>query len=74
MNGRGKTTASAYCPDCDGIIYINPRPQAGQRFVCPHCDTELEVVSSHPLELDWASSWSDEEENDSEWLEDQESW
>ena len=58
--------ASAYCPDCDGRITFNPHVAVGQQVTCPHCDSDLEVISVEPLELDWAYDWSweDEEEED----------
>ena len=58
--------ASAYCPDCDGRIAFNPHAALGQKVTCPHCDSDLEVISVEPLELDWAYDWSweDEEEED----------
>jgi hypothetical protein len=58
---------SAYCPDCDGRIPFNPHGFVGQKITCPYCDTDLEVISADPLELDWAYDWSwedEEQEND----------
>ena len=52
--------ASAYCPDCDEKIVFNPHARVGQKLVCPHCDADLEVLSTDPLELDWAYDWDDE--------------
>lgn len=60
---------SAYCPDCDGKIVLNPHARVGQKLTCPHCETELEVISVDPLEFDWAYDWSwddDEEYDDDE--------
>jgi len=63
--------ASAYCPDCDGRIVLNPHANLGQKLTCPHCDAELEVISVNPLEFDWAYDWSwDEDEED----EDEDDW
>jgi lysine biosynthesis protein LysW len=59
--------ASAYCPDCDESIYLK-NPRLGQKLHCPHCETELEVISEDPLDLDWAydssydEDWADEDE------------
>ena len=50
--------ASTYCLDCDGLISINPRFVLGQKVTCPHCDSDFEVISVEPLELDWAYDWS----------------
>jgi lysine biosynthesis protein LysW len=63
---RDKLTARGYCPDCAESISLR-NPKAGQILDCPNCDTELEVVGLHPLELDWAyassydEDWGDEE-------------
>jgi lysine biosynthesis protein LysW len=27
--------------------------EIGQRVVCPHCQADLEVVETVPIELDW---------------------
>lgn len=59
--------ASAYCPDCDEKIIINPSPVVGKKLICPHCDADLEIVGTDPLELDWAyedpdGDWEDDEE------------
>ena len=58
--------ASAYCPDCDGKIVMNPTATLGQKLTCPHCDAELEVISVDPLEIDWVYDWSWEEDDDEE--------
>jgi alpha-aminoadipate carrier protein LysW len=61
--------ASAYCPDCDETIVLRS-PKVGQKLFCPHCDTEVEVISIDPLDLDWAydtsydEDWADEDEDD----------
>jgi hypothetical protein len=46
--------ANAFCPECDGGISSGHRHRLGQRFLCPHCRTVLEVISVRPLEVDWA--------------------
>lgn len=68
--------ASTFCPDCDGKLTINPAAKIGQRLVCTHCDAELEVISTEPLELDWAYDWSwdEEEEEEEEEDEDDDDW
>ena len=58
---------STLCPDCDGRIRFNPHATLGQKLACPHCGSNLEVIATDPLELDWAYDWSwddDEEEED----------
>ncbi len=66
--------AIAFCPDCEESISLGPRPKVGQRISCPHCNAELEVIDTSPLELDWAydgpeddwdeEEWDDEDEDD----------
>lgn len=59
--------ASAYCPDCDEKITLNPKPTVGQKLSCPHCTADLEVISVDPLELDWVYDWEwDEDDEDYE--------
>jgi lysine biosynthesis protein LysW len=58
--------ASAYCPDCDEKIVLNPHVRLGQKLACPHCAADLEVIGVDPLELDWAYDWSHEEDEEEE--------
>jgi uncharacterized paraquat-inducible protein A len=59
MNVKGVwIMVSAYCPDCDGLISINPHAVPGQKVTCPHCDADFEVINLEPLELDWVYDWS----------------
>jgi alpha-aminoadipate carrier protein LysW len=53
-----------FCIDCDEQITLSARPNLGQRIVCPHCGTELEVIGVDPIELDWAydMSWDEDED------------
>jgi lysine biosynthesis protein LysW len=63
-------TAKAVCPDCGETINLKSPVRLGQEVVCPHCDAELEVVETDPLELDWAYDDyddEDEEEDDDDW-------
>jgi len=62
---------SAYCPDCDGKIVMNPHAKLGQKIACPHCEAELEIISVEPLELDWAYDWSWDDDED---YDDDEDW
>ena len=60
---------SAYCPDCDETITLSS-PRVGQKLLCPHCDTKVEVIGLDPLDLDWAydtsydEDWADEDQDD----------
>lgn len=40
------------------------RAALAQRFTCPHCGVDLELISEDPLELDWAYDWSWDEDQD----------
>jgi glutaredoxin len=59
--------AIAFCPDCEESISVGPRPKVGQRISCPHCNADLEVIDTSPLELDWAYDGPEEDEEDEEW-------
>jgi alpha-aminoadipate carrier protein LysW len=52
------------CVECDEEIELNGRPRLGQTLVCISCGAQLEVVSTNPIEVDWADDegddWDDE--------------
>ncbi len=52
------------CPDCDSRIILGSSVETGLTLVCPHCDAELEVINTNPLEVDWAYDWEWEEEEE----------
>ncbi|HUT18396.1 MAG TPA: lysine biosynthesis protein LysW [Anaerolineae bacterium] len=61
-------TAKAVCPDCGETITLKGSVRLGQEVICSHCDAELEVVETDPLELDWAyDDHEAEEEEDEDW-------
>lgn len=72
--------ATALCPDCEQKIVIGPKPKKGQWVSCPHCNADLEIVSTSPLELDWAAYdekegfeddfWEDEDDEFDDWEDD----
>jgi alpha-aminoadipate carrier protein LysW len=65
----GKSTSvRADCPDCGQKITLKGPVVLGQEVVCPHCEAELEVVETEPVELDWAydDEWDDDEWDDEE--------
>ena len=41
------------CPACDAEVLFRKSPYVGQYKLCSECDTELEVVSLSPIELDF---------------------
>ena len=58
------------CPDCDEEInFSQVRPKVGLKFTCPHCETNLEVVSVSPLQVDWDDNafFEDDSDTDSDW-------
>jgi len=61
-------SVAAACPDCGKTIHIKNPVRMGQEIACPHCDAELEVIETDPVELDWVyeDDVSDEEE-DEDW-------
>ncbi|MBW7882320.1 MAG: hypothetical protein H3C34_06755 [Caldilineaceae bacterium] len=54
---------SALCVECDAELNLSKRIRLGQRVVCPNCGVELEVISTHPIEVDIAyddgEEWDD---------------
>lgn len=60
---------TAACPDCGKTVTLRSPVRMGQEIVCPHCDAELEVIETDPVELDWIyeDDVTDEEEEDEDW-------
>lgn len=61
-----------YCPECDAEISIES-PRDGIRIRCSECGTELEVISSDPLDVDFPmdEDWDESDEDwDSDWDDD----
>lgn len=70
--------ASANCPDCNQKINLGQKPKKGQLLTCPYCNTDLEILSLSPLELDYAlyddydDDWEDDElDEDDDWDDDE---
>jgi DNA-directed RNA polymerase subunit RPC12/RpoP len=57
----------ASCPDCEREIELHPLIQVGDELTCPHCESDLVVISLDPVELDWA--YTAPAEDDEEWEE-----
>lgn len=51
---------SALCVECDAELNLSGRVRLGQRVVCPNCGVSLEVISTHPIEVDVAYDDSEE--------------
>jgi lysine biosynthesis protein LysW len=60
--------AKTYCPECDAVITIDD-PELGALFKCPECEAELEVISSHPLDVyfHFEEEWGDDWDKDEDW-------
>ena len=63
----------AHCPECEAIVDIEEdEVEEGQFLSCPECSADLEVVSTHPLELGVAEEEEEEPEEEELGLEDEE--
>ena len=62
---RAKTTM-AVCPDCGERIPVQASARVGYRFDCPECGSDLEVIDTDPIELDWAydDDYDSDEDNE----------
>jgi alpha-aminoadipate carrier protein LysW len=59
---------SATCPDCGQTVRLRAPVRMGQQVECPHCDAELEVIETDPIELDWMYEDEDgDEDEDEDW-------
>jgi alpha-aminoadipate/glutamate carrier protein LysW len=57
-----------HCPDCEAEIDLDEdEVEEGEILTCPECDVELEVVQTHPVQLNVISDEDEEtEETDEE--------
>jgi lysine biosynthesis protein LysW len=55
---------AAECPACGEKIALRGAVKIGRRVTCPLCESELEVVETIPVELDWYDEGTDEEDKD----------
>ncbi len=54
------------CPDCAAAIDLDEdEVEEGEIMSCPECESELEVVSTHPVQLNSLSE-DDEDEDEEE--------
>lgn len=59
------------CPDCSANIDLDEdEVEEGEIMSCPECDSELEVVSKSPVQLNSLAD-EDEEEDEEEELEEE---
>jgi hypothetical protein len=42
-----------FCLECDHELDLGNQPQVGRRVKCDYCETQLEIINTEPLELDW---------------------
>ena len=56
------------CLECEDPIELSHEPRQNQVITCPICYSEMDVVSAHPLRLEFYSEgdWDDEELDDEE--------
>jgi alpha-aminoadipate carrier protein LysW len=51
------------CPECAAAIDVDEdEVEEGELLSCPECEVELEVVQTHPVQLNVISDEEDEEE------------
>ena len=53
---RTRRATVVLCPDCDEEITFRSPPREEQKFICPHCEAYLVVISVDPLEIEWDES------------------
>jgi alpha-aminoadipate carrier protein LysW len=55
------------CLDCERPFDLTFKPVEGQIITCPFCESELEVINTDPLELDfYFEDWDSDEEWDAD--------
>jgi lysine biosynthesis protein LysW len=58
-----------YCPNCDAVVSVE-KAKLGAIVRCRECDTQLEIISLNPFEvdfpLDYEEDWDDDEDKE-EW-------
>lgn len=57
-----------FCPNCDAVISVK-QPRTGSTVKCGNCDTELEVISMDPFEVDFPLDYG--EDGDDAWEDEQ---
>lgn len=63
----------AMCPECDSLLDIDEDElEEGETVTCDECGTELEVVSSDPLELAAVDEEGYDDEDDLDYGDDDE--
>jgi lysine biosynthesis protein LysW len=70
MSETKTQVVSATCPDCGKVVRLRAPVRVGQEVACPHCEAELEVIETDPVELDWVYDEYDGDDDD----DDDDSW
>lgn len=52
---KNKSKKIAICPQCDSEVRFKKPAQVGQTMSCRNCSSQLQVITTTPIELDWAS-------------------
>ncbi len=66
-----KTQLRARCLDCEAMVSVRASAELGDKVTCPECETLLEVINLHPLDLDYAEDdYNDYVDDDYENVED----
>ena len=63
----------ASCPDCEAVLDVeDDEVEEGEVINCPECGVELEVVNTHPIEVERIEDEEEEEMEEEE--EEEEDW
>ena len=54
-----------FCPSCDAEVRVE-KPKMGAMVRCRECDTQLEIISLDPFEVDFPLDYEEEWDDDSE--------
>ena len=58
-------TTLATCPDCGRGIRLKGEISVGRKATCPNCDTQLAVIETAPVKLDWV--WEEWDVDEDDW-------
>jgi peptide subunit release factor 1 (eRF1) len=53
----------SHCPSCGEQILIESFPKMAQRFTCPACEEQLEIINLDPIILDLVFDFSEKRFN-----------
>jgi hypothetical protein len=71
----GVSAMNAQCPECESSVPIPRASELWDTVICPFCQTELQLISESPPELDYAD-YDDELDLDDEYdeVDDDDDW